>query len=119
VSDASSEPPVVNTVELMARLGGSVAVLAQLLPVFAQSAGQWQAEFDAALAAGDAERLRRAAHQAKGALMTFAAPRAVSAAQALEELARTGRLEAAPAAVSALRNEVELAQAAVAALLNP
>jgi len=102
----------------MARLGGSRSALASLAPIIAQSAAAWEAEISAALAANDADRLRRAAHQAKGALATLAAPQAVEFAKALEDLARAGDLAAAPAAITALKEETARAQAAVAALLQ-
>jgi len=112
-----SELPVLNAEELMARLGGSRVALAQLVPVLTQSAATWQAELKAALAAGDAVRLGRAAHTAKGSLGTLAAPRAAAAAKAVEDLARAGDLATAPAAVATLLAETERAHAAVRDLL--
>src|SRR5438876_14109 len=102
----------------MARLGGSRSALAGLVPALAESAALWEAEMNAALAASDAERLRRAAHQAKGALATLAAPRAAEAAKALEELARAGKLAETPAALATLKIETEHAREAVTALLQ-
>jgi HPt (histidine-containing phosphotransfer) domain-containing protein len=115
--DAVSDLPIIHVDELMARLGGSREVLGQLAPVLTQSAATWQAELRAALTAGDAERLRRAAHQAKGGLLTFAAHRAAASAKALEDAARTGDLTSAPAMVEALLAEVTAVAAAVGALL--
>ena len=60
-----TELPVLNADELMARLGGSRSALAGLLPALAESASLWEAEMNAALAAADAERLRRAAHRGR------------------------------------------------------
>jgi HPt (histidine-containing phosphotransfer) domain-containing protein len=107
-----------NVEELMARLGGSRDVLAAMIPIIAQSAAAWEAEMNAALAANDAKRLRRAAHQAKGALATLAAPRAAQAAKVLEDFAHTGDLAAARTAMAALKEETASAHSAVAALLQ-
>lgn len=109
--------PVLDTAALLERLGGSRETLAQLEPVLTQSAQSWRTELPAALTAGDTERLRRTAHQAKGAMLTFAAPRAAAAALRLEELAKAGNLAESPGAVTALLDEVTAMQAAVRELL--
>lgn len=112
-----SDLPVIAVDELLARLGGSREMLAQLVPVLTQSAATWRTELTAALAASDADRLRRAAHQAKGGLLTFAAPRAAAAAKALEDLARSGDLASVSAAVDALLAEIAAVESAVASML--
>jgi two-component system, sensor histidine kinase and response regulator len=59
----------------------------------------------AALDAGDAPRLRRAAHTLKGAASVFAAAPCVAAAKRLEATARAGALDAAPREIAALIEE--------------
>ena len=64
------------------------------------------AEMGQAIAAGDAERLRRAAHTLKGAVANFSAPRAQAAAYALETAGRDARLDSAAALLASLRAEL-------------
>jgi HPt (histidine-containing phosphotransfer) domain-containing protein len=109
----SPSPPSVNTDELLARLGQSRSALTQLVPLLAESAARWQAEFSAALDAADAERLRRSAHQAKGALLTFAAAPAAALALTLESLAKNGDLANARPVIVALLDELRRVQAAL------
>jgi HPt (histidine-containing phosphotransfer) domain-containing protein len=116
VTVPSPDSPVVRTDELLARLGHSSAALAQLLPLITQSAVNWQVELTAALAAGDAGRLRSAAHQIKGAMATFAAPAATAAALELEDLAKSGNLSAAASAVATVLEQVEQVRLCVAQL---
>jgi HPt (histidine-containing phosphotransfer) domain-containing protein len=113
LSNSSPTTPTINSDELLARLGHASSALTQLVPLLAESAVRWQAEFTAALAATDAERLRRSAHQAKGALATVAAAPAADLARALEDLAKSGDLAGAEKAIVALLDEVERVRAAV------
>jgi HPt (histidine-containing phosphotransfer) domain-containing protein len=77
--------------------------VAELVGTFAEEAPQLLAELRSALAAGAAERFRRAAHSLKSNSNTFGATR-------LSELARTlelGGMPADAAAVDALQAEFE------------
>jgi HPt (histidine-containing phosphotransfer) domain-containing protein len=96
----------------MTRLGQSRSALTQLVPLLAESAARWQAEFIAAIDANDAERLRRAAHQAKGALLTFAAAPAAALALTLESLAKNGDFAGARQIVTELLDELRRVHAA-------
>jgi HPt (histidine-containing phosphotransfer) domain-containing protein len=96
----------------MARLGQSRSALTQLVPLLAESTARWQAEFAAALDAEDAERLRRAAHQAKGALLTFAAAPAAALALTLEGRAKNGDFAGARQIVIELLDELRRVHAA-------
>ena len=72
------------------------------------------AEIDAALVAGDADRLARAAHTVKGLFATFVAPAGQTAALQLEQAARAGNLaECAPLA-TAVRARAEALSTALA-----
>lgn len=113
MSGPSPNPPSVNTDELLARLGQSRSALAQLAPLLAESAARWQAEFFAALDTADAERLRRSAHQAKGALLTFSAAPAAALALTLENLANSGDFAGARKIVESLAEELGRVQGAV------
>ncbi len=119
MSGPSPNPPSVNIDELLARLGQSRSALAQLAPLLAESAARWQAEFFAALDAADAERLRRSAHQAKGALLTFSAAPAAALALTLENLAKNGDFAGARKVVEALIEELRRVQSTIRELMSP
>ncbi|MCC6555259.1 MAG: response regulator [Polyangiaceae bacterium] len=91
----------------LARAGGDPELLRELLCVFLEERPRWLEDLAAALEAGDARRLQRAAHTVKGAVDNLGAPEAYAAALRLEQLARAGDLAAAPEAAAALRALVE------------
>src|SRR5262249_14576597 len=59
-------------------------------------------ELNAALARGEATKLRRTAHTLKGALGTFGAAEACALAQRMEDLGRDGRLQGGEEVYAAL-----------------
>jgi HPt (histidine-containing phosphotransfer) domain-containing protein len=63
-------------------------------------------ELRTGVAAGEAERLSRAAHAFKGMAANFTDGAVVAAAQALEHTARAGRLEEAPALLERIEREL-------------
>jgi HPt (histidine-containing phosphotransfer) domain-containing protein len=98
--------------ELQANAGADF--VAELVGTFAEEAPQLLAELRSALAAGAADRFRRAAHSLKSNSNTFGATR-------LAELARTlelGGLPADAAPVDALQAEFERTVAALRELAN-
>lgn len=89
--------------------------------LFAEVAGMFVAdvpgyldEIDAALAAGEADRLARAAHTVKGLFATFVAPAGQSVAQQLEQTARGGNLAACGELATVVRAKTEALSAALA-----
>ena len=99
--------------ELQATAGADF--VAELVDTFAEEAPRLLAELRNALAAGAAERFRRAAHSLKSNSNTFGATRLAGMARALE-------LEGLPpdaAAVEALAPEIDTALAALQALARP
>ena len=93
--------------ELQANAGADF--VAELVATFAEEAPQIVAEMSAALAAGAAERFRRAAHSLKSNSSTFGATR-------LAELVRTlelGGVPASAAAVDAVAHELAASLAAL------
>jgi two-component system, sensor histidine kinase and response regulator len=98
-------PPVFDAAAARAAVGGSDALLRELVALFESQAETLEQEMHAALEAGDAPRLRRAAHTLKGAASVFAAAPCVAAAKRLEATARAGALDAAPPEVAALIEE--------------
>ena len=81
--------------------------LQELAALFLQETPKMVAECREALRDGDAPRLRRAAHTIKGSAATFVAERAAAAALRLENLAKAGQLDEAPAALAELEAELE------------
>jgi len=96
-----------NEREALAHSGSSPEVLRELVDIFLSHAPVLLGEVRTALADGDADTLRRAAHTLKGSAAVFAAEPAVQAALAVETLGREGRMEAAEPAVSTLEREVQ------------
>jgi response regulator RpfG family c-di-GMP phosphodiesterase len=74
----------------LARVGGDVRLLREVVRLFLSECPRWLDEIRAAAAARDAARLHQAAHSLKGSLGTFGARVAFEAAQRLENMARAG-----------------------------
>ena len=75
--------------------------------------------FQRAVAAGDATKLRRAAHTLKGAAATFGAEETQDAALCLEEMGRNAQLAGAEVALAALDTALTRLRAALPALRVP
>ena len=71
-----------------ARLGGDRELLREMIAIFRAESPGLMAAIRKAATAGDAGRLRQAAHALKGSLGTLDAPRAFRAARHLEDVAR-------------------------------
>jgi signal transduction histidine kinase/CheY-like chemotaxis protein len=117
---SSPEPPdeIIDLQAALAVTGGSARLLRELMTVFLNDCPRMLGEVREASAAGDAARLRRAAHALKGAVSYFSAPAAVVAAQALERMGRENNLAGVEEACGKLEGEVEHLRAAVAAFLQ-
>jgi CheY-like chemotaxis protein/HPt (histidine-containing phosphotransfer) domain-containing protein len=108
------EPPapaddiVFDVVRARSRLGGDRRLLRELIAIFRADRPALMNKIRGAMAAGDAEALRRAAHALKGALGTLDAPRAYRAAIRVEESARNGDLSRARRLVDTLSAELTL-----------
>lgn len=94
-------------------LGGDESLLAEIGGIFIAEWPGNLARLRAALAAGDAEGLRRAAHSVKGSVANFSADHAVQAARELEYAGRDNRLAEAP---QLLEQTIAAVDAVVAAL---
>jgi HPt (histidine-containing phosphotransfer) domain-containing protein len=99
--------------ELQANAGADFVL--ELLNTFAEEAPRLLAELRSALAAGSAERFRRAAHSLKSNSNTFGAIRLARMARALE----LAGLPPNDDAVDALAPEIDTALAALQALAQP
>ncbi|HUZ94801.1 MAG TPA: Hpt domain-containing protein, partial [Edaphobacter sp.] len=106
---APSEPtePSVATAELLERIDGDRAFLAELLDLFRED---YPAQINAAREAartGDAATLQRVGHALKRALGNLAAPVSARMAGQIEAMGRNGNVQSATAAVNELELELD------------
>jgi PAS domain S-box-containing protein len=92
--------------EVMARVGGDTALLAELAQIFSDQVPQIMAEVGRCLREQDTRGLERAAHTLRGSAASFGARRAVAAAQSLEQIGRAGQLDEALPLVEELIREL-------------
>jgi HPt (histidine-containing phosphotransfer) domain-containing protein len=95
---------------------GDRELLGEMARLFRRQSAELLGEIRAAVAAGDAVRLGRAAHTLKGSLATFGARAAADAAQRLEAVARGGSCAGAEAACGELEQALARVVPAVADL---
>lgn len=99
---------------IMERLGGDEEIFTVMADMYLQDVDGYCRELAAALALGDALRLQREAHTAKGLLATFADDGGAELALALEHQARSGGdLAHLTGSVAALQDRLHLVAAAV------
>jgi signal transduction histidine kinase/DNA-binding response OmpR family regulator len=103
---------------VLARVGGSREVLRGLIKVFYQDCNTLMADLDAAIKAGNAVKVRSAAHTVKGMVSFFGAAAAVDAAVRLEKAGEREELVGAGQLFAGLARELE-AVAAVLAAFSP
>jgi HPt (histidine-containing phosphotransfer) domain-containing protein len=104
----------VNT--LLDSLGGDEEFLAELMQDYFDDAPDQLAAMESALAAGDAEGLRRAAHSLKSNSTTFGAMTLAGRCKELEDLAKSGNLDGAGARIAEIVTKYERARLALEAL---
>lgn len=92
-------PPAFDRNQVIENLGGDEALLKQIAVLFIADWPHSEDRLRSALAAGEAEPLRKAAHAIKGAVGNFAAESAMQAAKQLETSCRAGDLSQAPVQV--------------------
>jgi CheY-like chemotaxis protein/nitrogen-specific signal transduction histidine kinase/HPt (histidine-containing phosphotransfer) domain-containing protein len=100
----------------LAQVGGDRQLLARLAGIFLEEYPKELAAIAAAIDRGDAPGLLQVAHTLKGELSTFAARAPFETALRLENMGRQGDLAAAPAARSALSEELVRLRPHLAAL---
>jgi PAS domain S-box-containing protein len=91
----------------LTRVGQDQELLRELAGLFLKDCPRLVEEIRAAIVAGNAHKLKTAAHSLKGAVDNFAAKPAFEAALRLEILGRNGNLSGAPEACTALQTELE------------
>jgi two-component system sensor histidine kinase/response regulator len=103
---------------LLARVGGNVALLLEILQMCPGEFARLLAELHSAVAHKDADRIGLAAHTLKGTLGNLSAAPAYEAALRLEDIGRTGDLDRVEEAFRLVREQVERVQRAVARVHN-
>ncbi|HZV06680.1 MAG TPA: PAS domain S-box protein [Gemmataceae bacterium] len=107
----TTPPPVVqDRGEALSHVGGDAKLLRELTDVFLQDYPRMIEEVIDGLCAGDAAKVKRAAHSIKGAVSILGGKAAFDAALRLETCARQGDLNQAEAAWHALRQALQRLQ---------
>ena len=88
-------------------LGGDLSFLSELVETYLEDSTGLVAAMDAALEAGDAERLCRTAHSLKSSSATIGALRLSALSRELELSARSGQLTGAAERISLITAEFE------------
>jgi HPt (histidine-containing phosphotransfer) domain-containing protein len=84
--------PLVDPVSLVNATGGSVSLAVDIIRVCLEFIPTGLAEIQAAIASGQADRVRSAAHKMAGCVITFSSGPAYVAARRLETLGKAGEL---------------------------
>jgi HPt (histidine-containing phosphotransfer) domain-containing protein len=103
---------------LLESFGSDADFLAEMLDTYFDDSPKQIAAMEAALAAGDAEGLRRAAHSLKSNSATFGALAFSAQAKEIEMMAKQGELPAAEAKVASLAAEYPRVELALRELQN-
>ena len=99
--------------ELLYRVGGDEELFVEIIQLFLSDCPDRVADINAAVASGDPEHIRLAAHALKGSAGNLSALALVEAAATLERIGAARNLEAAPAALRHLVAEADLAMDAL------
>lgn len=109
MADDAAEPreeQVVDATDLLERIDGDVEFVAELSETFEQDYPEKLMALRDAVACGDGDALRRAAHGLKGALANLAATRGAALAAQLEHLGSASDLSAASDLIPQLEKEM-------------
>jgi CheY-like chemotaxis protein/HPt (histidine-containing phosphotransfer) domain-containing protein len=93
--------------EVLARVQGNRALLAELVDIFCAERPRLIANLRHSVEAGDAKGVQEAAHAIKGTVGNFSAPAASEAARVLEAMGQQGVLTGAAGGLARLEDEVE------------
>ncbi|CAH2030365.1 ATP-binding protein [Trichlorobacter ammonificans] len=99
--------PVFARDDLLERLGGAEALLPRFLAIFYKGVAAGMADLEVAVAAGDADGVRRHAHAIKGAAANIGALQLRETASRLEEAAKGGAIADAPQRLAVLKERLE------------
>ncbi len=115
--DADAEKVVFDLGEALTRARGKRALLAELIQIFLEDASQQMEVLQAAIVAGDLDRIERAAHRLKGSALNVSAQRVAAVAEKMEMRVRAGQAGAALGLRGNLEAEVASARKAFAGFL--
>jgi PAS domain S-box-containing protein len=118
-SPPSTGPKVVDRAAALVHVAGDAALLGELIDLFLAESPAWLEDVRRAADAGDATRLRRAAHKLNGGAGSFGAEETCDAARRLEEMGRTGQLAGAEVALAELDTALTRLRAALPTLRGP
>ena len=99
---APAQSALLDETAIARNFGGDEQFFREVAGTLLESSPGWLAEIRAAAEAGDAAKLRIAAHTLKGAVSHFGARAVHEAANDLEQLAKQGNLQSAPALLAKL-----------------
>jgi CheY-like chemotaxis protein/HPt (histidine-containing phosphotransfer) domain-containing protein len=117
--DPDAGTQVLHDRDLLALVGGDSDVVSELARLFLEDGPRRLEDIEAALAAGDHEAIRTAAHTLKGSAASICATRTADAALRLEQLAQASDLAGARGAFAALSVEVAQLEQALRRLADP
>jgi protein-histidine pros-kinase len=100
------QPLVCDLPAALARMGGKVHLVREMLDLFREDAPVYQSRLHGALARGDESGVEQASHSLRGMLSTFGAAAALLVADQLERTAHAGNLQEAPALEVELDHEI-------------
>lgn len=101
---------------LWGRVDGDLALLRELVELFAEEAPRMLARIEGAIQDGSASDLEKAGHKIKGSVLQFSAHPAAAIALELEEMGRIGSIAGAEALLKKLRHEIDLLQQTLRAM---
>ena len=107
-SAAGQGGDIIDKAQLLARVGGDLNLLRELVDLFLDTGTQMLSQVEQSVGQGDAGAIERAAHTMKGVVGNFAANRAFEAALKLETMGREGSLKHADRAFRDLEREINL-----------
>jgi len=115
---ASGNPNIaegtLDQVALLARVGGNVKLLVEILHLCPGEFVRMMDELEIAVSQKDTERIQLAAHTLKGSLGNLSAPHACEAALRLEDMARKGNLDRVEEAFRLVQEQVQRVKLAIA-----
>src|SRR5262245_27970883 len=100
------------------RMGDDRGLFQEMVELLRADAPPLLAAVRAAQHEGDAANMQRAAHTLKGLASNFGAPRAITAATALEKMAKAQQSDGMPAAIQELEESLDELIAALAPALE-
>lgn len=107
-----------NSAVALERLGGDEELLREVAQLFLEEYPVLVSQIRAAVAAGDADGLQRAAHSLKGSVSNFGADAAYHAAFALELIGRNREMNQASTGMMALEDALEYIHPALVELAS-